>query len=564
VDLEKMGQEARSARPDTLATIISSDAPLVKKYIDHLLGDVVMCEIPDELRDHRRAVTPEVLYYHEWTVRAIDPAQYRTYYIGKLARQAQIDQYRRELAEAEQQRAALTQTIRPYQQAAELLKQSQRTLSTLQRDLIESPPDPYTLRTDIESLQQALAALDLTSVEELEKRIKHLKTETERYDRERTQAQIVYSQAHAQWTSATQEERSANQQLAPRRQQYEHQLAQSIELEPRVEELLEERINRDPSEAMRDAESQSKGYNTRSVTTHTALVEAGSAYNIKYDFRPQAPDYRDDSYAKELARLAKTELPRFQSQIADAQKEAQEELREHVIHRLRERIENAKQKLNQLNDALRTLDFRGDSYRFISQPDERLHDYYDLLMKSHLLGKGTLFESTFYAENRPVFEDFFRTLTRTPETERERRAQSQLTDYRSYLTYDIEVTHADGQKSKLSKIMGQTSGGETQTPFYLAIAASFVQLYAIHERNPRSTIRIVAFDEAFSKMDQTRIGATLDLFHHFKLQIITATPLERCEYLVPKMCTNLVINANRTNVFVEPYHNYHAKLTDDE
>ena len=85
--------------------------------------------------------------------------------------------------------------------------------------------------------------------------------------------------------------------------------------------------------------------------------------------------------------------------------------------------------------------------------------------------------------------------------------------------------------------MGQTSGGETQTPFYLTIAASFVQLYRIGERNSRPTIRLVAFDEAFSKMDQDRIGATLDLFQQFGMQIITATPLERCEYLVPKMCT---------------------------
>ena len=111
--------------------------------------------------------------------------------------------------------------------------------------------------------------------------------------------------------------------------------------------------------------------------------------------------------------------------------------------------------------------------------------------------------------------------------------------------------------------MDQTSGGETQTPFYLTIAASFRQLYRLDERSGRSTVRLVAFDEAFSKMDQDRIGATLDLFQHFQLQIITATPLERCEYLVPKMCTNLVLTAVGDHVLVEPYQNYAARLHDD-
>jgi uncharacterized protein YPO0396 len=108
--------------------------------------------------------------------------------------------------------------------------------------------------------------------------------------------------------------------------------------------------------------------------------------------------------------------------------------------------------------------------------------------------------------------------------------------------------------------MGQTSGGETQTPFYVTIAASFAQLYHINERHQRPTIRLVAFDEAFSKMDQDRIGATLELLQSFGLQIITATPLERCEYLVPHICTNLVLTAVGDTVLVEPYRNYAARL----
>ncbi len=75
-----------------------------------------------------------------------------------------------------------------------------------------------------------------------------------------------------------------------------------------------------------------------------------------------------------------------------------------------------------------------------------------------------------------------------------------------------------------------------------------MQLYRINVKShmqfgkrDHPTIRLAVFDEAFNQMDQDRIGATLDLFRSYGLQVITATPLERCEYLVPKMCTSLVL-----------------------
>jgi uncharacterized protein YPO0396 len=180
-----------------------------------------------------------------------------------------------------------------------------------------------------------------------------------------------------------------------------------------------------------------------------------------------------------------------------------------------------------------------------------------LILGTERLGSEPLFESAFYQQYKEAFDDFYRQLTQPGGNQELAR----LTDYRRYLSYDIEVLHGDGQRSLLSRLMGHTSGGETQTPFYLTIAASFLQLYGVGQQSlPRPTIRLVAFDEAFSKMDQEHIGSTLELFQQFNLQIITATPLERCEYLVPKLCTSLVLTAVGDSVLIEPYRNYAARL----
>jgi uncharacterized protein YPO0396 len=221
----------------------------------------------------------------------------------------------------------------------------------------------------------------------------------------------------------------------------------------------------------------------------------------------------------------------------------------------------ARLQLERINDALNRLEFRGERYRFRSQPAEDSREFYELIIEApqHLAG-GSLYESKFYEDHRATFDRFYEILIRPPRSDMEHAERERLVDYRRYLDYDIDVTHPDGRTSRLSKIVNQTSGGETQTPFYLTIAASFVQLYRIGESTGRPTIRLVVFDEAFSKMDQARIGATLELFQDFNLQIVTATPLERCEYLVPKICTSLVLTSVGDHVLVEPYRNYESRL----
>ena len=74
-----------------------------------------------------------------------------------------------------------------------------------------------------------------------------------------------------------------------------------------------------------------------------------------------------------------------------------------------------------------------------------------------------------------------------------------FTDYRRYLSYDIEITHENGDVTLYSKVSDEKSGGETQTPFYVVIASSFQQ--RIKERANEDSGCVVLFDEAFNNMD---------------------------------------------------------------
>ncbi len=559
IDLERAAQDARRAQPGSLAEQVQPRADLLRAYLNTVLGNIICCGTVDELRRYRRAITADVVLYSEWTVRALRPDSYTPRFIGRRAQQSLIDECRRELEEVAAAIASLQPQQRDMQTLVAVLDRG-RVLSNL-RQRLDAPLDELALRQQIADWQAEIAALDLSGVQELEhqaSRLRQLVQQEQEQERQINQRQGRLENALQTLT----DQRQAAERERVERDQFEQTLRQRLaDAVLTAEALFAERQSDDLTEAMRNAETTAQRFETRRSNELNNLTEAATAYNISYQFvaLPGNPD--ETRYHDEYERLAATELPRYKEQIADAQREAEEELREHVLHRLRERILIARQELDRINDALGRLQFHNERYRFRTQPADETREYYDLINDVQLLGQaGALFKSEFYTSHKAIFDRFYELLTRVPRSEAEREEQRRLTDYRSYLSYDIDVTHADGTNSRLSRIMGQTSGGETQTPFYVTIAASFAQLYHINERQQRPTIRLVAFDEAFSKMDQDRIGATLELLQSFGLQIVTATPLERCEYLVPRMCTSLVLTAIGDMVLIEPYQNYAARL----
>ena len=60
-----------------------------------------------------------------------------------------------------------------------------------------------------------------------------------------------------------------------------------------------------------------------------------------------------------------------------------------------------------------------------------------------------------------------------------------------YEEFDIEVKNKDGEVQRLSRTIDKQSGGETQTPFYIAVLASFAQLYRMGRDKKANTARLV-------------------------------------------------------------------------
>ena len=128
------------------------------------------------------------------------------------------------------------------------------------------------------------------------------------------------------------------------------------------------------------------------------------------------------------------------------------------------------------------------------------------------------------------------------------------TDFRTYLKFDLETTDKNGNKELLSQTLNQKSGGETQTPFYIAVLASFAQIYRINDMTSAgNTVRLVVFDEAFNKMDSNRIIESIRLLRKMHLQAIVCTPPEKLPDIMPEADKTILVHKDNYKMCTIPW-----------
>ena len=125
----------------------------------------------------------------------------------------------------------------------------------------------------------------------------------------------------------------------------------------------------------------------------------------------------------------------------------------------------------------------------------------------------------------------------------------------------MEVTDKNGNVQSLAATLNTKSGGETQTPFYIAVFASFAQLYQVNNTSEqaRNTMRLVVFDEAFNKMDSERIVESVRLLRKLGLQAIICTPPDKLPDIVPLADAAFVATKENYRMSLYHYHKEQAK-----
>lgn len=568
VDIGKLRErENNEPWPDSLAFKVETQSDLARSYIDYLLGRVVCCTHINQLRRHRTAITAEGMLYQGYVARPLRREAMEDAFIGRKAIALRTERIGRELTELGQ---TLDQLL-PLHQELERQKSRETLFSGFfVQNEIRKRLDGYTrgleISREIDVLEEKQSGLNLMWLADLDNQIKALEQEIETL---RTREKEVIKE------KSTLEERvrvldfetlpDLNQKHTEQEDEIEERFSETFIKEtglPRYQQEME-RLKRARAIAKNFGDHLQQTLNEQE-SARSSLRKARTDYVSSFQpcsFSIEAPD--NDEYTEEQRRLEESELPAYREKIKRARESAMEQFQNDFLAKLKSSIEQVQDQVRNLNKALRQAQFGTDSYQFRIDRDPDYAGYYDMIMAPELMeGEGGLFALPFQQKYGPMIEELFGRIAASDDKALNARKQSELqknielfTDFRTYLRFDLETTDRNGNKQLLSQTLNTKSGGETQTPFYIAVLASFAQLYQVNNASgvANNTVRLVVFDEAFNKMDSDRIIESIRLLRKMHLQAIVCTPPDKLPDIMPMADRTLLVQKNKYQMFVLPY-----------
>ena len=545
VDIGKL-RERETIRPrdDSLARKVDTDNKLARSYIDYLLGRVVCCEKAEQLRNFKTAITADGLLYQGYVVRSIRRELMDDAFIGRYAVSLRVSRLEEELTQIEDQ-------LRYWNPIRQLLSQSKEPLFThfFVQNTVAEKQKAYLrgmeIVNEVTDIDDQLSKLDLLWLDEQRRTNAALGDEIIALNKEKEEKGIQIGQYKERIRQLDYEVLPDHYQqltyMEDRLQdEFPSKYQESIGL-PRYQQELD-RLKR--------ADIVHKNFSSRleqSVkeqdTARKKLFIARREYTDRFkpcSFRVEAMD--NDEFESERRLLEESELPKYREKINAARESAMEQFQNDFLAKLKSSIDQVQDQVKNLNRALRQAQFGTDSYQFRVERNPDYAEYYDMIMDPELMeGDVGLFARPFQDKYGQLIEKLFSQITTADDTQLNARKQSELqeniqryTDFRTYLKFDLETTDQNGTKQLLSQTLNTKSGGETQTPFYIAVLASFAQLYRVNDTSSfGNTVRLAVFDEAFNKMDSDRIIESVRLLRRMGLQAIICTPPDKVSDIMP-------------------------------
>ena len=565
VDVGKL-REKEVIQPlgSSLAGKIETQNDLARSYVDYLLGRVVCCDRAEQLRSYKTSITAEGMLYQGYVVRAIRREWMEDAFIGRRAVALRIQRL-----EKEQQR--LQEELKRWTPIRKRLSGQKEPLFSAYfvRDTVAKKQEDY-LRSleigkEVSRLEEKLAQLDILWLGRQDQMINQLKEKIAALDGEKDRENVQKGQLEErirqlEYTVLP----KCYQDHAAKEEQLKEDFPAAYQESTGIPRYQQEFARLKRAEVVRKNFSDSLAQSRKAQeNAQNSLFSARREYMEQFRTRPFRADAMDNEEFEEEKRvLEENELPRYREKIKAARESAIEQFRNDFLAKLKSSIEQVQRQVRDLNRALRQAQFGTDRYQFRVDRNPDFADYYDMIMAPELMeGDRGLLALPFQEKYGPLIEKLFRQITMADDTQINSRQQSELqekihqyTDFRTYLKFDLETTDQNGSRQLLSQTLNTKSGGETQTPFYIAVLASFAQMYRVNEGGSvGNTVRLVVFDEAFNKMDSDRITESVRLLRKMGLQAIICTPPDKVADIMPIADRTLLVDKNGYRMHILPF-----------
>lgn len=541
VDTAKL-ERYKEIRPGTLAEKVTADNIYARQYANMLLGRVECEEDIELLNRHKQAMTPTCMIYNSFTVRAINPKIYNRPFIGRKAIEMQL------LQAKEKQNDLRTKLQNINRRSRETEKQKE-LLSSLDLSYIASfaanQQNYVTLKGDINSVRDQLKVLkNDPSWATLSEQLETMQKKQAELNGEKQKIMMEIARLNADSEAKEILYHDTDNALKTARIAQDEMRDQLLDQMERIDSEYE-KLRRNARGEYRRMRYQNGEHRTRAENEKRAaeygIIDSMHIYNQRTGFGFEESLNAADQYMAQYDKLKTVDIENSINRTIEARQKCEKSFQEDFISTLRARIEHAKTNLKQLNKALEDKSFQGDRYSFVYEgsSDPLFASYYRILCTNQDYPSDSIFMEELSEQNRNLMDDLFSRLIAAQSSEKNERLLRDYTDYRKYMKYDIRISHENGDTTLFSKVNREKSGGETQTPFYVIIAASFDQL-AIQKKNVSNGC-LVLFDEAFNNMDENRIEALMRFYRSLNIQLMIAVPEGRVRNIMPYTETKLLL-----------------------
>ncbi|HUD48309.1 MAG TPA: SbcC/MukB-like Walker B domain-containing protein [Candidatus Baltobacteraceae bacterium] len=538
VNPTKALQRRKPVRPGSLAEKLKASHPVAESVISEAFGSLMCVERREDLREHDFAIMPD-----GFSLRGAFVERSRFYdgnpFVGKKGLEQQLAWKEKQRADLEVEQRKLIPVERAVNELDAKFREYFQIAPNLYSDLAETKKLPE-LKDELDENIKKLNRIDRAKFDELArdqaKLEKILKTlETEQRGLLQSEKRADLRRLEGQIATARDEVKKLDEKFG----QIRDETDVSAWLK-RLEEWRSEMLSRFPAKDVAANRFNEQFHNCdRDAAASWEDLKAkrrelGAAHS-KFNDLPVESD-NNEAHGKQLAKLEESEIPEYRGKAERERKNWESLFRTQVLEKLHTALHEVVNLITLLNTSLRKRPIGTNTYelRYRRNPDYQL--YHELLEASAVAREDDLFFASADQRFRDAINHFLKTLTETPDGAEAAR----LLDYRHYYEYDMEVVEADGRKTSVDRHSGKFSGGENQSPYFIAILASYLRAYRRYtSRKAEPSLGLVPIDEAFSKLSGERIKDCITALQAFDLQGVFSMStgnipyaFEHCDWLV--------------------------------
>jgi hypothetical protein len=543
--------------PDSVTSYLKSDNKLALNYIRKLFGDIKPVDSIQSQNSDGREITKDGLFFDGYAIRRLTESDMARPYLGQASKRLSLEIDQKKLESLVKEISSLETDINKNANTIAKIKESKAQVIARSENVF------FQIKQAEANYNSAHKQLEILSNDQsllsAQEAIKSLANDLEAYKKDRKCFEEKKTRDDTRKGEMEKELEFQKQNLTQASAELE-ELEKTLADNVKTIDLEPYKKGEKGTKLLELAAQQRSLLHNQEVDLQGRLTKLFGEFNSQFggDITPTIDNL--DDYLAVYNKAVTIDVVSLKPQVEEAHQNMEKVFKENFADKLLDKIKWAKDTASQLNSVLKKYQFGTEkgTFQLVIKTTEN-QDYQavsEILedMRTKIYGNAGVYDTLDDAEKQ-AFDKIFAVLLDNRSGVDNSKLIAGYCDYRNYMSYDIKETRQDGSVSSYKHNQNAFSGGETQTPFYVMVAAAFGSGFLARFAKKSSPCGLVILDEAFNTMDEDRIKATVEFYKQLDIQLIICVPTDRSALLAGKVDTSIALVRDGTQVgWYTTYH----------